>query len=353
MALGFVDAIGLLGTGLGIIQFGLDNFVPDQKDAQGTIVGIKGGDGAGASNTLVGNLFITSARQTMISDKSNQGGKISKVYAYNSQNVQLGTAGSQTMAGNADYLTYTVDQDVPGAQGQYVGIQNGNDATCIAWITVKMFDNSLGGAWTGDIGRSCGQSWFESQEVAGQLEDGSVYRPSCTWLDGNHDNEIPSAALKFSTYSYGPDTSHVTLDRDACASTIFAADEKEIKDAPIDTSMAKRSNLQRRARLSWMEQKLVISNIPSHSATNLCNSETSWGPDFADSYGMLCDMGTKTLYTLCSKEQIDGCVNISTEQYRNSTNTASVAMQQRSIAKRTVSTAFKTYEQTSVWGDNN
>ncbi|KEQ79809.1 hypothetical protein M438DRAFT_282839 [Aureobasidium pullulans EXF-150] len=328
MALGFVDAIGLLGTGLGIIQFGLDNFVPDQKDAQGTIVGIKGGDGAGASNTL--------------------GGKISKVYAYNSQNVQLGTAGSQTMAGNADYLTYTVDQDVPGAQGQYVGIQNGNDATCIAWITVKMFDNSLGGAWTGDIGRSCGQSWFESQEVAGQLEDGSVYRPSCTWLDGNHDNEIPSAALKFSTYSYGPDTSHVTLDRDACASTIFAADEKEIKG-----NMAKRSNLQRRARLSWMEQKLVISNIPSHSATNLCNSETSWGPDFADSYGMLCDMGTKTLYTLCSKEQIDGCVNISTEQYRNSTNTASVAMQQRSIAKRTVSTAFKTYEQTSVWGDNN
>lgn len=154
MALGFVDAIGLLGTGLGIIQFGLDNFVPDQKDAQGTIVGIKGGDGAGASNTLVGNLFITSARQTVVSDRSNQGGKISKVYAYNSQNVQLGTAGSQTMAGNADYLTYTVDQDVPGAQGQYVGIQNGNDATCIAWITVKMFDNSLGGAWTGDIGRS-------------------------------------------------------------------------------------------------------------------------------------------------------------------------------------------------------
>ena len=117
--------------------------------------------------------------------------------------------------------------------------------------------------------------------------------------------------------------------------------------------MAKRSNLQRRARLSWMEQKIVISKIPSHSATNLCNSETSWGPDFADSYGMLCDMGTKSLYTLCSKEQIDGCVNISTEQYRNSTNTASVAMQQRSIAKRTVSTAFKTYEQTSVWGDNN
>lgn len=144
MALGFVDAIGLLGTGLGIIQFGLDNFVPAQQDAQGTIVGIKGGDGAGASNTSC----------AIVANMCAQGGKISKVYAYNSQNVELGTAGGQTMAGNADYLTYTVDQDVPGAQGQYIGIQNGNDATCIAWITVKMFDNSVGGAWTGDIGRS-------------------------------------------------------------------------------------------------------------------------------------------------------------------------------------------------------
>lgn len=84
-----------------------------------------------------------------------QGGKISKVYAYNAQNVQTGTAGKQTMAGNGDYLTFTVDQDVPGSQGQYIGIQNSNDATCIAWITVRMHDNSITGVWTGDIGRSC------------------------------------------------------------------------------------------------------------------------------------------------------------------------------------------------------
>ncbi|CAD0096773.1 unnamed protein product [Aureobasidium vineae] len=334
MALGFVDAIGLLGTGLGIIQFGLDNFVPDQEDAKGTIVGIKGGDGSGASDTL--------------------GGEISKVYAYNSQNVQLGSAGGQTMAGNADYLTFTVDQDVPGAQGQYIGIQNGNDATCISWITVKMFDNSLGGAWTGDIGRFCGQTWFESQEVAGQLDDGTVYRPSCTWLDGNHDNDIPSASLKFATYAYGNDTSHITLDQDACGSTIFAADEGEITDAPADPSMAKRSNLIPRARLPWMEKKLIISNIASHSATNLCNSETSWGPDFASSSdGKLCDMATKTLYTLCSKEQIDGCVEVDTKPVNDAAHTASVATQKLSVAKRTVSGPLKSYEETAVWaGDN-
>jgi hypothetical protein len=46
----FVEALGLIGTGLGIIQFGLDNLASDPK---GTIVGIKAGAGKGASNTLV------------------------------------------------------------------------------------------------------------------------------------------------------------------------------------------------------------------------------------------------------------------------------------------------------------
>jgi len=58
------------------------------------------------------------------------------------------------MAGNGDFLTFTVDQNVPGSQGQYIGIQNSNDATCIAWITVQMHDNSVNGVWTGDVGRS-------------------------------------------------------------------------------------------------------------------------------------------------------------------------------------------------------
>jgi hypothetical protein len=127
----FVEALGLIGTALGIIQFGMDNLASDPK---GTIVGIKAGDGIGASKDL--------------------GGKISQVYAFNAQNVKIGTAGKQTMAGNGDYLTFTVDQDVPGSQGQYIGISNSNDATCIAWITVQMHDNGQNGVWTGDIGRS-------------------------------------------------------------------------------------------------------------------------------------------------------------------------------------------------------
>jgi hypothetical protein len=51
----FVEALGLIGTTLGIVQFGMDNF---REDPKGTIVSIKAGDGIGASNTLVGTHAI-------------------------------------------------------------------------------------------------------------------------------------------------------------------------------------------------------------------------------------------------------------------------------------------------------
>jgi hypothetical protein len=51
----FVEALGLIGTTMGIIQFSMDHFAPAHKDVQGTIVNIKAGNGLekGASNTLV------------------------------------------------------------------------------------------------------------------------------------------------------------------------------------------------------------------------------------------------------------------------------------------------------------
>jgi hypothetical protein len=54
----FVEALGLIGTTLGIVQFGMDNF---QEDPKGTIVSIKAGDGISASNTLVGTHTINAA----------------------------------------------------------------------------------------------------------------------------------------------------------------------------------------------------------------------------------------------------------------------------------------------------
>lgn len=62
----FTESIGLLGTGLGIIQFGMDHFAPGQADPKGTIVGIKAGAGKGASNTLVSTPYCQASCQNFL-----------------------------------------------------------------------------------------------------------------------------------------------------------------------------------------------------------------------------------------------------------------------------------------------
>lgn len=129
-----------------------------------------------------------------------------------------------------------VDQSEAGLRAGYIAISNNNDATCISWITVKQFDNSFGGAWTGDIGRACGQDWYPSVEPAGRYKKdgdgdkeytGDEYVPACTWLDGDHTNDILSAALKFDTAAYGENVED-TIGNDACAFTLWGNDNGPI-----------------------------------------------------------------------------------------------------------------------------
>lgn len=85
--------------------------------------------------------------------------------------------------GDGDTHTFTVGQGSEGAQGAYISVANDNDGTCIAWVTVKQMDDTPGGAWTGDIGRECGERWFASIEQGGIYEDENgdeqEYRPAC------------------------------------------------------------------------------------------------------------------------------------------------------------------------------
>lgn len=136
----------------------------------------------------------------------------------------------------------TVDQSTPGLRAEYIAVSNNNDATCIAWITVQQFDDTRGGAWTGDIGSSCGQASHYSEESAGKLknDDGSYsdtdYTPRCTWLDGDHTNDIESAALKFDVSAYGEDQVDVTLSNGACDATIYGPDNGPINGRLLRTS---------------------------------------------------------------------------------------------------------------------
>jgi hypothetical protein len=73
----------------------------------------------------------------------------------------------------------------------------------------------------------CGQYWYMSVEPAGMLKDdqekGKEYVPRCTWIDGDHSNDIKIASLKFDVSAYGEEVLD-TAGKDACGPTIYGED---------------------------------------------------------------------------------------------------------------------------------
>ncbi|KXT02404.1 hypothetical protein AC578_7835 [Pseudocercospora eumusae] len=110
-------------------------------------------------------------------------------------------------------------------------------------------------------------------------EDNSPYSPKCSWLDANHGNDIASAALKFRTRAYGEE-----------AKDLAAMPPRMGPMRALCKPSGKRSLSM---RPGWMQAQLVMSNIMGQSAQDLCNCETSYGPDFTDDEGNFCDMETK------------------------------------------------------------
>ncbi|KAK7425868.1 hypothetical protein QQZ08_007582 [Neonectria magnoliae] len=313
MAAAVVDGLGLVGSVLGIVGFIQDN-IPE-KPAEGASIRIKAGNPG--------------------DDNPGLDGDVSAAYAWDTNNNYLGQAdGDHVEVG--DVADLTIDSFSPGSRAEYVGVSVGDNAVCIAWVTVSMYDGTDGGSWTGDIGYQCGQNWYEQDEMAGYLdeEQKQEYIPRCTWLDADHTFDVPSAAMKFSSTAYGKEVKDTADNSKGCDFTLWGAD-----DGPINDKPQKRSG---RARLPWMEERLVVSTISRHKAENLCSSETSWGPDFVGTDGMFCDMDTKTLIPLCSTKKVQGCIDIDDEK--------KVATKRFVTTKRDVSTTHKEYKTIKHWG---
>jgi hypothetical protein len=112
-----------------------------------------------------------------------------------------------------------------------------------------MFDETPGGAWTGDIGYQCGQNWYEQGEMAGYLDEDQKeeYVPRCTWLDEDHSETVPSAALKFKVTAYGHDVSEVVKNGEGCKWTRYGPD-----NGPIN------------GKQNFFEQSLMLIRLTLH-----------------------------------------------------------------------------------------
>ncbi|KAF1981686.1 hypothetical protein K402DRAFT_386033 [Aulographum hederae CBS 113979] len=315
-------SIGLAADVLGIASFFQSNLPAD--DPTGATIQIKAGLGDGES--------------------SNLGGTIDHVYAYDINNKFLGQSGSCKIGNAGGFCKVSIDQNDKGVQADFVSVANGNDATCIAWVSVTQLDERPGGAWTGDVGSACGVDWYYGNQLAGTINNGD-WRPRCAWIDGDHTNDFKFAAMKFRVRAYG-ELSQSTLDENRdCSSTIMGADNGPINDAPAKAKKTKRGGSlaakpkkrATKARLAWMKNRLVQSSFDQHSAETLCNSETSWGPDFIGADGKFCDMETHTLHDVCDGTgNATGCVVVGPT---NST----------AVVARSLGQTLKTYDVISSW----
>jgi hypothetical protein len=60
-----------------------------------------------------------------------------------------------------------------------------------------------------------------------------------------------------------------------------------------------------------LDTRLVVSSYPSHTATELCQSDTSRGPDFISvAEGLFCDMETRQVLQLCADGVNTSCVHM-------------------------------------------
>ncbi|KAK4504568.1 hypothetical protein PRZ48_005484 [Zasmidium cellare] len=315
-----LNAIGLVAGALGIIGFAKNN-MPTQTDPAGAHVQVKIGLGEPG-------------------DSGNVAGGIDGVYAYDYNNAYIGRAqGGFIDVGGV--LEVTVRQDTPGIQTDFLSVSATKDAPCISWISVSQYDGSPGGAWTGDIGKACGDYWYHAGgQEAGTFADpcpqeGCSWRPVCAWLDADHSADYPYGAMKFNVRAYGElseDTVKAGEDH-VCASTLWASDSGPINDKP-----AKR---EQRVRSSWMNSTLIVSSVSSQTATELCHHDKSWGPDFIGVDGKYCDMESKTVMPVCSDTFVRDCVEV--DQQLNTLR------KRTTTARRTVDGVHKTYDTIEQW----
>ncbi|KAI0103409.1 hypothetical protein F4814DRAFT_96523 [Daldinia grandis] len=331
---GVIEAIGVLSGVLGILQFGIDHF-PKDDGPKSTVRVTVGLDTPGGLN--------------------NAGGDLPDVRLFNEAGEFLGIKvdpGSVSDGGFGDIeISHNDDSN---QQPAYALFSANNDAICIAHAVVT-FPGNERYTWVGDWGRQCGGSWYYSNIYV----DSSNRKVDCLWIDGNNDqpqsgfqvhwpefvnkdgDELPSdeggmadkvdylcnRGPPFKMYNYEDNkdphgiTYWVLNNKRSEAGTDNRKIEMSYAPPKYPTSAkfgrdSPRGNSTVPSGSSRQANRLVVSNNAQHTAAELCESKTSYGPDFLDLMDKkFCRMSDKTLWPVCDgADTVDNCFNTDVQQ---------------------------------------
>ncbi|KAH6888517.1 hypothetical protein B0T10DRAFT_606890 [Thelonectria olida] len=321
MATGVVEVLGVIGTLLGIVQFGMDNF--ESPETAKSILKV------GVGLDYDGGL-------------TNAGGDLPDVRLFNEGGDFLGMTvdPGKVKSGSGGVVEVPHDSD-NGQQATYALLSANTDAICVAYVTITWPDGNEYG-WVGDWGQQCGATWYYSHLYV----SGTQAQPKCMWIDKNGDQPQTGFQLHFPEWvteqpgvlPEGKDINYfcnagppfkIRTDKDPNDITYWVLNKRdEDNNKRSDTAQSygptkgptfPRRHLNARNQTMSMNarfvEQLVMDNSTEHVTAELCESENSAGPDFVNlADGQFCRMSDKTLWPICDNDTTDGCFDLEEQQ---------------------------------------
>ena len=237
--------------------------------------------------------------------------------------------------------------DDSAQQAAYALFSANNDAICVAYVSIT-WPSGDEYAWVGDWGQTCGGSWYFSNVFI----KGSNYKPNCLWIDANGDQPQTGFQVHFPEFvtqeagvvpsdkdenyycNKGPPFKLYTND-DPNVVTYWVLNNKSRRSIALTSPQrgpktSHRRRFHQRAYLNGTQNtlnstqlvpadrhagQLIVDNSTDHSTSDLCKSETSVGPDYANvADGNFCKMADKSLWPICTNKLTDECFNLDMEE---------------------------------------
>ncbi|KAK7750128.1 hypothetical protein SLS62_007996 [Diatrype stigma] len=134
--------------------------------------------------------------------------------------------------------------------------------------------------------------------------------PKCTWVDKNHHNDFKAAAIGINWNQLQPPSGgapDMETVKTHCGVDMQAWHEDG--GPQILPAARRKRDVGRQSQRS--DDRLIVSTLNNHNATELCQSESSWGPDFVSKVdGMYCNMDTHETIPLCDKTIEHDCFDL-------------------------------------------
>ena len=336
-------------------------------------------------------------------DANNAGGSIPHIAVWDRDGKRIGqyTGDANGHIDEKGTKSITIDNyqnGHKGAQPEYISIvMQETDAICLSAVMVS--GDSAQWSWTGDMGYTCGAQWYESKFTVGA----SNSPPRCVWLDSDHTNGIVAKGLSMHIRDFSGDQALVDQykadQRRLCQNSarmtfqpepivpdsmipffhppldyVRAGDggstggalkkpdqgiDRKTRSYPDGTNMKIHDTGKRHARdmtprtgkhvkriTNNQPGHLVISNIPGHSAKELCEHPNSLGPDFVSTVeNVFCDMTAEKWWPLCDATHTSRCFDLEHQTMRGD----GPGGKQSRAEKSAIPVPEKTYETSKVW----